>query len=131
MLLRRSVARLNAAGLFDPIDEHGVHILTDARTGIADIVIQLREAKHGRWNFSGPLPLSASIGMRLPAWGRGVLELSTYSVSFNLLAYSTILKLTTARRFFPVLSRSAVSSPAQACYRASRTLHRSPGNTGR
>lgn len=104
LLLRRSVARLNAAGLFEPVDEHGVHLLTDARTGTADVVIQLRESKHGYWKFSGPLPLSASIGARLPAWGRGLFELSTYSVSFNLLAYSAILKLTTARRFLPVLS---------------------------
>jgi hypothetical protein len=104
MLLRRSVTRLNRSGLFEPLDEHGVRILTDQRTGTADIVIELRERKHGYWNFGGPLPLTASIGMRLPAWGRGLLELSTYSVSFNLLAYSSILKLTTARRFLPVLS---------------------------
>jgi len=81
-----------------------VRILTDARTGTADIVVQLTERKHGYWNFGGPLPLTASIGARLPAWGRGLLELSTYTVSFNLLAYSSILKLTTARRFLPVLS---------------------------
>ena len=104
MLLRRSIARLNASNLFEPVDEHGVHILTDARTGTADIVVNLTERKHNFWNFGGPLPLTASIGARLPAWGRGVLELSTYSVSFNLLAFSTILKLTTARRFLPILS---------------------------
>jgi hypothetical protein len=104
MLLRRSVARLNASNLFEPVDEHGVHIITDARTGSADIVITLTERKHNFWNFAGPLPLTASIGARLPAWGRGVLELSTYSVSFNLLAFSSILKLTQARRFLPILS---------------------------
>jgi hypothetical protein len=104
MLLRRSVARLNAANLFEPLDERNVHILTDARTGVADIVITLQERKKNFWNFGGPLPLTASIGAHLPPWGRGVLELSTYSVSFNLLAFSTILKLTTARRFLPILS---------------------------
>ena len=104
MLLRRSVARLNASNLFEPVDEHGVHIITDAKTGTADIVVNLVERKRNYWNFAGPLPLTASLGARLPAWGKGVLELSTYSVSFNLLAFSTILKLTTARRFLPVLS---------------------------
>ena len=104
MLLRKSVARLNASNLFEPVDEHGVHIITDAKTGTADIVVNLVERKRNYWNFAGPLPLTASLGARLPAWGKGVLELSTYSVSFNLLAFSTILKLTTARRFLPVLS---------------------------
>ena len=104
LVLRRSVARLNRANLFENIDERAVHILTDARSGTADIVINLTERRHGAWNFSGPLPLTASIGARLPAWGRGLLELSTYSVSFNLVAYSTILKLTQARRFLPILS---------------------------
>ncbi|MCU1235422.1 MAG: outer membrane protein/protective antigen OMA87-like protein, partial [Candidatus Solibacter sp.] len=104
LLLRRSVTRLNASGLFEPVDEHGVRILTDQRTGTADIVITLRERQHGAWNFAGPLPLSASISARLPAWGRGLLELSTYTVSFHLLAYSSILKLTTGQRFLPVLA---------------------------
>jgi hypothetical protein len=104
MLLRRSVGRLNRANLFENIDEHSVRILTDARTGTADIVVNLTERKHGAWNFAGPLPLTASISARLPAWGRGLIELSTYTASFNLLAYSTILKITAGRRFMPIFS---------------------------
>jgi Surface antigen variable number repeat len=103
LLLRRSLARLNRAGMFEMLDERQVQIKDTVRPGVADITIRLTERKRGAWNFSGPLPLSASIGARLPAWGQGLLELSTYTVSFNLLAYSAILKLTTARRFLPVL----------------------------
>ena len=78
---------------------------------MADIDIHLNERKHGSWNFSGPLPLSATISVRLPAWGQQVLELSSYAVSFNLLAYSSILKLTTARRFLPILSLERPFTP--------------------
>jgi len=111
MLLRRSITRLNASNLFEPVDERGVRIITDVRTGTADIMVNLVERKHNYWNFAGPLPLTASLGARLPAWGRGALELSTYSVSFNLLAFSSILKLTTARRFLPVLSLERAFMP--------------------
>lgn len=103
LLLRRSLARLNRAGMFEIIDQRQIQIQDTVRPGVADITIHLAERKRGAWNFSGPLPLSASIGARLPAWGQGLLELSTYTVSFNLLAYSSMLKLTTARRFLPVL----------------------------
>ena len=104
MLLRKSITRLNRSGLFENVDEHGVRIVTDARTGTADVIVQLTERKHGYWNFGGPFPLTASIGMRLPAWGRGALELATYTASFHFLAYSTILKVTTGQRFLPVFS---------------------------
>jgi outer membrane protein assembly factor BamA len=103
LLLRRSLARLNRAGMFEPLDERQVQIRDTLRPGVADIVIHLTEPKRNAWNFAGPLPLSASISARLPAWGQGLLELSTYTVSFHLLAYSAILKLATARRFLPVL----------------------------
>jgi Surface antigen variable number repeat len=103
-LLRRSLARINRAGIFEDIDERQVQIQDTLRPGVADINIHLIERRHGSWNFSGPLPLSASIKMRLPAWGQRVFEMSTYAVSFNLLAYSSFLKLTTARRFMPILS---------------------------
>jgi len=102
--LRQSIVRLNRAGLFEPLDEHQVHVRTDERTGVADITVELTERKRGSWSFSGPVPLSASIGSRLPAWGAGILELSTYTLSFNLLAYSSILKLASNRTYLPVLA---------------------------
>jgi hypothetical protein len=110
-LLRRSLARLNRSGMFETIDERQVQIQDTIRPGVADINIRLIERKHGAWNFSGPLPLSASISMRLPPWGQRVFELSSYAVSFNLLAYSSLLKLTTARRFLPVLALERPFTP--------------------
>jgi hypothetical protein len=104
MQLRKSLDRLNRSGMFEVIDERQVQIKDTLRPGVADINIRLNERKHGAWNFSGPVPLSASISMRLPAWGKHVLDLSTYAVSFNMLAYSSILKLTAAKRFMPILS---------------------------
>jgi hypothetical protein len=110
-LLRRSLARLNRSGMFEDIDERQVQIQDTIRPGVADINIHLIERRHGAWNFSGPLPISAAIRMRLPAWGQRLFELSSYAVSFNLLAYSSILKLTTARRFLPILSLERPFTP--------------------
>ena len=89
-VLRKSMARLNEANMFQPINEHSTILHTDPNTHIADIDIRLIERKRGAWNLSGPVgpasvagPLEASIHTRLPAWGRGLLEASTYTVSLS------------------------------------------------
>ena len=109
--LRLSVVRLNRSGIFEPLDERHVHIATDERTGVADVTIQLTERKRGAWNFSGPLPLNGSIRSRLPAWGAGILEASTYTLGFNVVAYSTILKLASNRTWMPILSLDRPFTP--------------------
>jgi outer membrane protein insertion porin family len=109
--LRQSVVRLNRAGVFAPLDEHQVHIQTNEKTGIADVVVYLSEAKRGRWSLSGPLPLVGSISSRLPSWGSGIFELSTYTLGFNALAYSTILKLASNRTFLPILALERPFTP--------------------
>ncbi len=93
-LLRKSMARLNEANFFQPIGERNTILHTDPKTGIADIDIRLTERKRGSWNISGPVgpasvagPLDASIRSRLPAWGRGILEASTYTVSLTMFAF--------------------------------------------
>jgi len=93
-LLRKSMMRISQMGFFDPVTERDVHIQTDEDTGIANINIQLRERKGGSWNLSGPVgpvsvggPLEASIRSRLPAWGQGLFELSTYSAVLSLYAF--------------------------------------------
>jgi outer membrane protein insertion porin family len=93
-LLRKSMARLNEANYFAPVTERTTIIHTDAKTGIADIDIRLLERKRGSWNLSGPVgpasvagPLEASIRTRLPAWGSGLLEASTYTVSLTMFAF--------------------------------------------
>jgi outer membrane protein insertion porin family len=103
-LLRQSVVRLNQAALFDPVDERQVHIATDPKTGAADVTIYLTERKRHSWNLSGPLPVSASIAGRV---------IGTYSLSFHLIAFSTILKLATNKRLLPVISAELPFTPGQ------------------
>lgn len=93
-VLRKSMARLNEANLFQPINEHNTILHTDPKTHIADIDIRLMERKRGSWNLSGPVgpaslagPLEASINSRLPAWGRGLIEASTYTISLTMFAF--------------------------------------------
>ena len=93
--LRKSLARLNQAQLFDPVEETQVAVNTDELTGTANIVVPLHERKRGLWNFSGPVgpisfagPLQFMLASRLPPWGQGVLELSTYYLSFSLIGYA-------------------------------------------
>ena len=94
LVLRKSMVRLNEASMFEPIGESNTIIRTDPKTGIADIDVRLIERKRGAWNLSGPVgpaslagPLEASIRTRLPAWGRGFLELSTYTASISMFAF--------------------------------------------
>jgi hypothetical protein len=58
----------------------------------ADVRISLRERPRGHWSVAGPVlatrlteSLQARISSRLPAWGRGVFEASTYYVTFTLI----------------------------------------------
>jgi outer membrane protein insertion porin family len=94
-LLRKSMARLNETNFFAPISERNAIIHSDAKTGIADIEIRVVENKRGAWSLSGPVgpasvagPLEASIHTRLPAWGSGLLEASTYTVSLSMFAFT-------------------------------------------
>jgi len=89
-LLRRSISRLDATGLIEPVEMRRVQLQTDPMRGIVNINIPVVERKRGSWSLSGPVgpagiagPLEASIAARLPSWGRGVFELSTYMVSIG------------------------------------------------
>ncbi|HEX6897265.1 MAG TPA: POTRA domain-containing protein [Bryobacteraceae bacterium] len=121
-LLRKSMARINQTGFFLPVTEHDVHIQTDEETGIADISIQLHERKGGAWFLSGPIgpasvggPLEATIRSRLPAWGSGLLELSTYTAALSLYAFLPplvpALSLTPKGTILPVLAIQRSYSP--------------------
>jgi len=88
--LRKSLARLNNTGLFEPLSESNVAINTPPGSDRADIFLNLRERKTRFWNLSGPVgPMSIGgslyfkIGTRLPPWGWRLVELSTYTVSMN------------------------------------------------
>jgi len=93
-LLRKSMARINQTGFFEPITERDVHVLTNENTGVANVNVTLHERKGGSWRLSGPVgpvsvggPLEASIKSRLPKWGAGLFEMATYSVNLSLYAF--------------------------------------------
>ena len=103
-LLRQSVVRLNQAALFETLDERQVHIATDERTGMADVTVNLTERKRRAWNLSGPVPIAASISGKV---------ISTYGLSFHLLAFSTILKMATNKSLLPVFSVDRAFTPGE------------------
>jgi hypothetical protein len=124
LLLRKSAERINRAEIFEPISAASIAIHTNERTGIANVAIHLKERKRGSWNFSGPVgpasfarPLDASIRSRLPAWGRGLLELSSYTASISLIAFAhpllPALSILPNGRLFPLLALSRPFTPGE------------------
>lgn len=118
-LLRKSINRLNDAGMFDPVNEHNTVIRTNPETGMADILIRVNEPKRGSWRLSGPVgpaslagPLMASVSSRLPAWGSGVLELSTYTASLTFFAFARpLLPMLGLSTRFPWLPLAVLARP--------------------
>jgi outer membrane protein insertion porin family len=115
LLLRRSIARINRAAMFEPIDEKHVIVHPDPETGFADVTVRLRERKRGRWNLSGPVgplslagPLQASISSRLPGW-------SSYAFSISVFAFgkSVLPILNAPPAFLPVLSLGRAFMPGE------------------
>jgi len=88
--LRRSLARINETGLVEPLTIADIQVARHPDGVTADLTIPLRERGRRWWALSGPIipglgSYQASISSRLPAWGRGVVDASTYLVTFNLL----------------------------------------------
>jgi hypothetical protein len=88
--LRRSLARLNEIGLAEPLTIADLAVTKRADGVTADLTIPLRERGRRWWSLSGPIipglgSYQASISSRLPAWGRGLIDASTYYVTFNVL----------------------------------------------
>jgi len=122
--LRQSLARLNRLGFFAPLAEDNVELQRHAESDRVDMVIHLKEHPRGRWALSGPLgpfsvagPFQFALGTRLPAWGSGALELSTYSATFSLLAFSypviRALSIVPERRFVPLFALERAYLPGQ------------------
>jgi len=91
--LRRSLARINDIGVFEPLSLADISIARRDDGVTADLTIPLRERKQRWWSLSGPmLPgigmLQASVSSRLPPWGRGVFEATTYFVSLNVTGFA-------------------------------------------
>ncbi|HYE86081.1 MAG TPA: POTRA domain-containing protein, partial [Vicinamibacterales bacterium] len=90
--LRRSLSRINDLGLFEPLTLADIVIESRDDGVTADVTVPLRERRRRWWSLSGSLipglgSFEASIGSRLPPWGRGVFEASTYVVKLNLLGF--------------------------------------------
>jgi outer membrane protein insertion porin family len=123
--LRKSLARLNQSGLFEPVEESQVAVDTDEATATANIMIPLHEKKRGSWNFSGPMgpvsfagPLQFMLASRLPPWGRGLLEASTWYLQFSLIGYAMpigkVVPLAFAKQgIIPVFSLFRPFSPGE------------------
>jgi hypothetical protein len=122
-LLRKSILRLNQTLQFDPIDDHDLVVQPHPATGEADVFVRLTERKFRAWSISGPVgpaslagPLQASLSSRLPGWGQGVIELSTYVASISLVAFAHPLipwLAASAARFQPVLAIQRPFTPGE------------------
>jgi hypothetical protein len=82
--LRRSLARINDIGVFEPLTLADISVVHRHDGVTADLTIPLRERKRRWWSVSGPvLPgigsLRASLASRLPPWGRGIFQATTYT----------------------------------------------------
>jgi hypothetical protein len=123
LLVRKSLARLNRMGLFEPLSEQNVVVNTPPGSTWADMMISVKEKKRGFWNFSGPVgpmslagPLQLAIGSRLPAWGRGALELSTYAASISFMGFASPVKIFSfmpQKRFLVLATLSRPLIPGQ------------------
>jgi hypothetical protein len=91
--LRRSLARINDIGVFEPLTLADISIARRDDGVTADLTIPLRERKRRWWSVSGPMfpgvgTFRASLSSRLPPWGRGVFESTTYFVSLNVAGFA-------------------------------------------
>jgi outer membrane protein insertion porin family len=91
--LRRSLARINDIGIFEPLTLADLEVVRRDDGVTADVTVPLRERKRRWWSVSGPMlpglgPLQASVASRLPPWGRGIFETATYFVSLNLAGFT-------------------------------------------
>lgn len=105
-LIRASLERLNRAAMFEPLSESDVDVRTEEKSGLADIRIHLKERKAGSWLLSGPAgpvsiagPFRFTIASRLPSWGQGILDLTSYYASLHLGPGEAVLAL--QRPFVP------------------------------
>jgi hypothetical protein len=116
--LRRSLARINDIGVFEPLTLSDISFARRDDGVTADVTIPLRERKRRWWSVSGPMVpglgrLQASVSSRLPPWGRGVFDITTYFISLHVAGFAKpFLFLTLQRPVIPgqeLLSGFAVS----------------------
>ena len=91
--LRRSLARINDIGVFEPLTLADISVARRDDGVTADVTIPLRERKRRGWSVSGPMfpgigTLRATLSSRLPPWGGGMFEATTYFVSLNVAGFA-------------------------------------------
>jgi hypothetical protein len=91
--LRRSLARINDIGVFEPLTLADIRVARQDDGVTADLTIPLRERKRRWWSVSGPVfpgigTLRTSLSSRLPPWGFGVFEATTYLISLNVAGFA-------------------------------------------
>jgi len=91
--LRRSLTRINGIGVFEPLALADVGVVRRSDGATVDLTIPLRGRKRRWWSVSGPIfpgigSLQASVATRLPPWGRGIFEATTYAVSLNVFGFA-------------------------------------------
>ncbi|MFN3325098.1 MAG: POTRA domain-containing protein [Bryobacteraceae bacterium] len=122
--LRRSLVRLNSMNLFEPIEENHVAIIKSASANTADVKIRVKHRKGGMWALSGPVgpmsvagPLQAFVATRLPPWGRGIFEASTYFLTFSVTGFANpmmrFLPFEPRRQFRPLIMLARPVLPGQ------------------
>jgi Surface antigen variable number repeat len=138
--LRHSLVRLNRSGLLEAITADDVEIQRNPAGLTADLTISLRERPRGHWSLSGPLvatrlteSLQATISSRLPPWGRGVFEASTYYVTFSLIGLPNplvrLLPFAPRPRLSPLLVLERPYLPGQAVFSGFALSPRRPART--
>ncbi len=93
-LIQASIDRLSRIEMIESVSESDVQARQGGRDTV-DLTFLVRERKHGRWSVSGPLgpvswfgPLRLAIDTRLPPWGRGIVDLSTWLGTFGIVSYT-------------------------------------------
>ena len=91
--LRRSLARINDIGVFEPLTLGDIIVMRRDDGVTADLTIALHQRKKRWWSVSGPIfpgigSMRASVATRLPSWGRGIFETTTYAVSLNMIGFA-------------------------------------------
>ncbi|HOL69942.1 MAG TPA: POTRA domain-containing protein [Bryobacteraceae bacterium] len=123
-LFRKSVSQLNDLKLFRPLTGQDIEIRPDFAARRADIIFKMQEGPRGKWALSGPvIPMgiaggfAASVTSRLPGWGRGLLEASTYYFTFSMLGLPTMSSFlpfgNKATRWLPMVALARPPLPGQ------------------
>jgi hypothetical protein len=122
--LRLSLARVARMGVFNEPADPDINVVRDDETHTASITLTVHQKPRGWWGFSGPVvpvgltgPFTGSVISRLPGWGHGIFEGSTYYGSFSLLGFlqpvSNIVSLMPQKGFMPLYAIERPLLPGQ------------------